>query len=72
MMDNLESRISVPPGINVLPFIIHTRGCQRCNFVLQSALSCVNMKWQAVEPVGLKKPFCKLPRLSCKNDEAVR
>ena len=25
------------------------RGCQRCNFVLQSTLNCLNLKWQFVE-----------------------
>ena len=45
------------------------RGCQRCNFVLQSALNCLNLKWQLVEHVGLglKRPFWKLPHLICKN-----
>ena len=28
------------------------RGCQRCNFVLQSALNCLNLKWQLVKHVG--------------------
>ena len=49
------------------------RGCQRCNFVLQSALKCLNLKCQLVEHVdlGLKRPFWKLPRLICKNDKAL-
>ena len=50
------------------------RGCQRCNFVLWSALNCLNLKWQLVEHVGQgqKRPFWKLPHLICKNDEALR
>ena len=28
------------------------RGYQRCNFVLQIALNCLNLKWQLVEHVG--------------------
>ena len=31
---------------------VQFRGCQRCNFVLQSALNCLNLKWQLVEHVG--------------------
>merc|ERR1712051_475726 len=27
-------------------------GCQRCDFVLQSTLNCLNMKWKLVEHVG--------------------
>ena len=32
---------------------------QRCNFVLQSALNCLNLKWQFIEHIGLglKRPF---------------
>ena len=50
------------------------RGCQSCNFVLQSALNCLNLEWELVEHVGygLKRPFMKLPHLICKNDEALR
>ena len=29
------------------------RGFQRCNFVLQSALNCLNLEWQLVEHVGV-------------------
>ena len=41
-------------------------GCQRCNFVQESALNFVNLKWQFVEHVdyGLKRLFWKLLRLS--------
>ena len=31
---------------------ISSRGCQRCNFVLQSALNYLNLEWQLVEHVG--------------------
>ena len=50
------------------------RGCQRCNFELQSALNSLNLKAQLVEHVGqgLKMLFWKLPHLICKNDEALR
>ena len=27
---------------------VYFRGCQRCNFVLQSAINCLNLKWQLV------------------------
>ena len=44
-----------------------------CNFESQSALNCLNLKWQVVDHVGygLKRLFWKLPRLICKNDEAL-
>ena len=31
---------------------IYIRGCQRCNFELQSVLNSLNLKWQLVEHVG--------------------
>ena len=31
---------------------MYVRGCQRCNFVLQSNLNCLNLMWQVVEHVG--------------------
>ena len=53
---------------------IFLQNLKRCNFVLQSALNCLNLKWQVVEHVGqgLKRPFWKLTHLICKNDEALR
>ena len=47
-------------------------GVRGCNFVLQSALNYLNLKWLVVEHVGLglKRSFWKLPYLICKNDEA--
>ena len=42
---------------------ILTRGCQRCNFVLQSALNFVNLKWQVEEYIcrlRSKKPFLEV------------
>ena len=30
---------------------MYLRGCQRCNFELQSALNCLNLKWQVVDHV---------------------
>ena len=30
---------------------MYTRGCQRCNFVLQGALNCWNLKCQVAEQV---------------------
>ena len=32
----------------------------------------MNLKWQVVDHVGLKRPFWKLPLLSCKNGKALR
>ena len=31
---------------------MYIRGCQRCNFVLQSALNCLKLKWKLAEHVG--------------------
>ena len=31
---------------------IQFRGCQRCNFELQSSLNCLNLKWQVVDQLG--------------------
>ena len=49
-------------------------GCQRCNFVLQGALNCLNLRCQVAEHVvyGLKRPIWKMAHLICKNDEALR
>ena len=37
---------------NHLLCYVEFRGCQRCNFVLQSTLNCLNLEWQLVEHVG--------------------
>ena len=37
-----------------LPGRLFSRGCQRCNFVLQGALNCLNLKWHLVKHVGFR------------------
>ena len=39
-------------NLTVQFFAIYSRGCQRCNFELQSALNSLNLKAQLVEHVG--------------------
>ena len=46
---------------DAFPGIIESRGSQRCNFVLQSALNCLKLKWQLVEHVqSCVKKYIKL------------
>ena len=50
------------------------RGCQNRNFVCTNRTQNRNLKWQVLEHVVTdlkKRTFGKLPRLSCKNNEAV-
>ena len=48
--DPIQEKTEMPGKIH--PFNIYIRGCQRCNFELQSALNSLNLKAQIVEHVG--------------------
>ena len=53
---------------------MYIRGCQGCNFVLQSGSQFSEFKVASfrTSTLGYQRPFWKLPRLSCKNDMAMR